>query len=515
MTESVQKTEEGSSKGIMEYKKVLITFASIIVLLIVGAGFTSVASSKAKPISVVEIFENAIVKGNVKQVMELAVPGDPLFIIDESSAQLLIAYYKANPSSFTDEMKRLKFDAEMWNDEISMNLDPSTIDDLLSLVKRKEKEGLFGKYAIEIKPSYFKVMTNQKGTVFYLNDKEILTAKVDDYDKILGPFMPGNYELKVDYEGDYVSLSSSRKVKLPEDHDKDIDLSLKAQYIYPESNDLEAQLYVNDKDTGITFEHMNRFGPVASDGSLTVHAQKKTEWGTLYSEKIRITDESIYPYLHLEGIYIYPSSNFADAKLLINDKNTRESLEYMEYDGYGPLPLNTVLTMQAEKEFPWGTYRSEIKPIKESLDWEEQFLRIDPLDHEIREQLMNDINTFISTMLEGYTHGNPEKLQHVTGSLREEFETYIIPNSAYTGSLTKVVYDLYGMGIYTDDSGQYNAHLSTTFTANELYDGYEYLNEYVWDITAVYDETSKQWNVDQYNENYYYFDDTDTKEFTF
>jgi hypothetical protein len=506
-------TEETTTSNMKRgYKRFLIPAASLLILLMAGGIIMGVASSNAKPLSIVERFEDAIIEGNVKQVMKLTEPGDPLLIMNEKNAQQLITYYKDNPSTFTDEMEQLRFDAEMWNDEQAGR----DKNEVLTFVTREDQQGFFGKYAIEVTPAYFQVMTNQKGTVFYLNDEEILTAKVDHYNKILGPFLPGDYEVRVDYDGEYVSLSTEREVKLPRDHDEDIDLSLKAHYIYPESDDWEAQLFVNDKDTGQTFREMERFGPVATDGSMTVQAQKKTEWGTLYSEKVQVSDEDLYPYLSLEGLYIYPTTNFPeDARLLINDEYTDASLDYTSYEGFGPLPYDTVLTMQVEKEFPWGTYRSEKKPIKEGATWEEDYLEINPLDDAVREQIMGDVNNFLDTMLEAYTLGDTSGLQNAADQVKEDIAGYVEYDS-YEGELIKVVYDLETFSIYQDEAGQYNSYLSGIFTVNELdfYTNTVEPYEITWNFTVVYDEDSESWNVSQYNESYY-FDGVETREFIF
>jgi uncharacterized membrane protein YvbJ len=500
-------------------KKLLIPIASIAVLLIAIGIYAGIASSNAKPLRVVELFEDAIVEGNVKQVMKLIEPGDPLLKIDETTAQQLITYYKENPSTFSDEMEQLKFDAEMWNDDISTATSlfaksDQKPDEILSFIERKEVKGLFGKYGIEVKLFYFKVTTNQKGTVFRLNDKEILTAKVDYYDKVLGPFLPGTYKMKVDFNGEYVSLSAEKEVNLPEDHDKEIDLSLQALYIYPESNDPEAQLYVNGKDAGKTFKNMERFGPVASDGSMTVHAQRKTEWGMLYSDKVTITDGSMYPNLSLNGIYIYPKTNFPDAKLLINDKNTNVSIDVATNDGFGPLPYDTALTMQVEKIFPWGTYRSEKKPVKENATWDELNLMIDPLDDKIKGQLMGDVNTFLKTMIDAYNKEDISVLKNTTQSLKDKFEE-LIAGSNYTGDIVKTVYDLGTFSVYQKEKGQYTSTFTAAFTTNELrYGTVKEPYDYTWNFSAVYDEVNKKWIVSEYSGTYY-FDGTNVKEFTF
>lgn len=498
-------------------KKILVPVALIALLFIGGFSYMGIGSTNAKPVNVVEQFEDAIVDGDPKKLIKLMVPGDPLLELDEANAKKLIAYYKKNPSAFVDEMKQLKTDASMWKDDSSAITTFSDIDDevdrVLTFVKRKEKQGMFGKYAIEVKPLYVKVRTNQEGTILTLNDKEILTAKVDYYDRVLGPYMPGEYTFAADYDGEYVSLSTEKEVKLPKDHDKEVDLSLDVQYIYPESNDLEASLYINGKDTGKLFKDMNYFGPVASDGTMTVQAKKQSEWGMLESDVVTITAGDAYPYLELKGLYVYPTSNVSGAKLLINDKNTGVSIDDASYSGYGPLPYQGAFTMQAEKIFPWGTFSSEKKPVVEYPSWEDEDLSINPLDTATKDQIMADTNEFLVSMIDALDQNDASLLNNATPYFEEYFTDYML-SDGFDGYLMYAAYEMDTFDFYEDEYGDYIVNFTGLFTTNEIYysDDYEPY-DYEWEFTVVYDQANQKWMFDDFMGGYFYGENI--REFTF
>jgi uncharacterized membrane protein YvbJ len=495
--------------------KYMLPIAAVLIVLVGVGVYTGIAIWNVKPTDVVDRFEAAIHKGDIDQVMDLLVSSDPLFEMNEQSAEQLVAYYRDNPLIFVNEIKQLTSSAELFEDEgvsstsLFTNINRNSKEGL-SFIQRKNSTWPSSKYAIELKLYYFKVLTNQKGTVFSLNDKEILTAKVDDYDRILGPYLPGTYEMKVDYKGDYVTLSEHKSVVLPRDHDKDIDLSLKAQYIYPESNDPEAELIVEGKSTGILFKNLNRFGPVSSDGSLTIHAEKKTEWGILSSEKVDVTAGDQYPDLSLQGVYIYPVSSYNDVKLFINDIDTGETIGYEETDGYGPLPYNATLTMHGEKVFPWGTHSSEKKPIKDGMQQEDMYLNIDAVDEKVREQIMNDMNTFIISFFAAYESNDISLVKNSTEYLNNNIVDSV-NESTFIAQVTNTNYDIYSIYIFSDVDNLYNGNVTVRVMAeinNEEFASYD------WSINVIYNESTNQWEANDFMDAHY-FDINNSQEFTF
>ena len=61
--------------------------------------------------------------------------------------------------------------------------------------------------------------------------------------------------------------------------------------------------------------------------------------------------------LTMPAININLTSNFDDAKVYINDKNINKKVS--DIKNYGPISLNKETSIQLERDFPWGTIKSE------------------------------------------------------------------------------------------------------------------------------------------------------------
>ena len=61
--------------------------------------------------------------------------------------------------------------------------------------------------------------------------------------------------------------------------------------------------------------------------------------------------------LKFKAININLSSNFDDANVFINDKDTNKQVK--DIKNYGPMPLDKDIYIYLQRDFPWGTLKSE------------------------------------------------------------------------------------------------------------------------------------------------------------
>lgn len=107
-----------------------------------------------------------------------------------------------------------------------------------------------------------------KDVEFSLNSVEMGKSDKDNYSIELGPFMPGKYELLASYKGSYADLENTYNVDfIKRDNGK---RSIKAlgdvKNIRVTSE--YADIFVNNKETGIKVKDAVSFGPISPDTSL-------------------------------------------------------------------------------------------------------------------------------------------------------------------------------------------------------------------------------------------------------
>ena len=125
---------------------------------------------------------------------------------------------------------------------------------------------------------------------------------------------------------------------------KTVDLTLN-------SNFEKTEFYLNDKK--LENNVANKIIP----GKYVVKGELETVDGTLIEEKeIFILDSMKYE-INMPAININLTSNFDDAKVYINDKDINKKVS--DIKNYGPISLNKDTSIQLERNFPWGTIKSE------------------------------------------------------------------------------------------------------------------------------------------------------------
>ena len=128
-------------------------------------------------------------------------------------------------------------------------------------------------------------------------------------------------------------------------------LEIKTVNLTLNSNFEKTEFYLNDKK--LENNVANKIIP----GKYVVKGELETVDGTLIEEKeIFILDSMKYE-INMPAININLTSNFDDAKVYINDKDINKKVS--DIKNYGPISLNKDTSIQLERNFPWGTIKSE------------------------------------------------------------------------------------------------------------------------------------------------------------
>ncbi|MEY8348414.1 YARHG domain-containing protein [Bacillus cereus] len=226
---------------------------------------------------------------SAEKFIEIVTTDDPQFVIDKESVAPLFAYIKEFPSYVNDLKGSIQQQKKKRNDVEKVDF---------VLTKDGKYFFVFDRYKLKAKTYYTSLLTDEKDTVLKVNGKELDKATDKMFEKQYGPFFPGIQTFQSEFKNDYVKLTREEKVVLMKQNQNNVtvDLSLKGHYITIQTNVAGATLYANQKPiTTLTGEEF-KWGPVATDGSVSIYLEKE---GASGKERTKVEHISINQYYTL------------------------------------------------------------------------------------------------------------------------------------------------------------------------------------------------------------------------
>jgi uncharacterized membrane protein YvbJ len=411
----------------MTKKQKLITsiVAGIIVIFFI---MFQVGSSLTSKETAIEKLETAIVNKDKKELANLIVSSDSRLKIDEKNVEGFLKYINDNPKYMSDLLEDLKKQAILIDskkqDENSIKANGELFEEeyyesnqLLSLKQTGKSALVFDRYRFEIKPFFINVRTNYKGAKIYLNDKKIATTDSNDYVKEFGPYIPGTYSLKAEYAGDYAKMTSEKEINLFDYNGyADVELWLEAMYVSAESNFSDSKVYINGKDSGITVEEFDEFGPVSP--GVKVQAVRSFPWGEIKSEEVGL--ESGKSYYELD---LVPENNDYKATL----KDMLKEYQKSKSESIIVLDANKLVHASADYKESLSEQISEWKEAGYKYHGGLIDITIDMDYGEVRYDDENQTYTttvrYISNFKGDWTYGN-ETSEEITEAKKNESKVY-------------------------------------------------------------------------------------------
>ncbi|MDV4150914.1 hypothetical protein R0131_08705 [Clostridium sp. AL.422] len=115
----------------------------------------------------------------------------------------------------------------------------------------------------------------------------------------------------------------------------------------------KTKVYINDEEVSATNIKRNLI-----PGKYLIKGKLDTLYGLVEEEKEVYIMEDLEYDLNMSALNISLTSNFEDSNVFINGENTNKQVK--DIKNYGPIPLNKEISIQLEREFPWGIKKSEI-----------------------------------------------------------------------------------------------------------------------------------------------------------
>lgn len=158
----------------------------------------------------------------------------------------------------------------------------------------------------------------------------------------------------------------------------------------------------------------------AIPGFYTVDYTYNTEYGDITGKiDINLMENKTVD-IKIDGNYITLYSNFDDAKVFINNNET--NLEAKDIKNYGPIPKNKEINIFIQRDFPWGTIKSE-----EVKVGEQQYIKLDinMVNDELMLKIEKVVNEFYSSSFQALNNKDESSIVNATENVKSMAYDYI------------------------------------------------------------------------------------------
>lgn len=155
-------------------------------------------------------------------------------------------------------------------------------------------------------------------------------------------------------------------------------------------------------------------------GSYDINYNYNTEYGDIIENISIDLIENRTIEIKIDGNYITLYSNFDDAKVFINNIDT--NLTAKDIKNYGPIPKGKEVVMYLEREFPWGTIKSESVDINK-----QQYLKLDinMVNDELMGLVSGIVNEFYGSSFDALNNRDKELIVNSTIEVKDKVYNYI------------------------------------------------------------------------------------------
>ncbi|PFA14406.1 hypothetical protein CN373_23980 [Bacillus cereus] len=278
-------------------KKEKIYFYTSLIFIAVIFGVHLFISSLFSPMAVVEEFEKAILDKDANHLVSIINRGQKTYSISEKEAASYISYL-TKENNFTTIDNQLKMQANELDNSQEFVPTPTTDkhgNQLVMLNKDYKKKWLFyDQYYLEFYPFSLTVSSNLPNTEVFVNDKKATKIKEAKKPMSVGFVFPGEYRFKGTFKSEYGDITKEENINLTVGNGNSFSvyLQLDGQYVSISSNHDDTILFVNGKSTGLKVNETESFGPVKTDGSIKLHAERNVNGKTIKTDVIPVTDKS-------------------------------------------------------------------------------------------------------------------------------------------------------------------------------------------------------------------------------
>ena len=336
-----------------------------------------------------------------------------------------------------------------------------------------------------------------KGYLSYLKDNPSYTSKL---------LSSIDNQGKGQTSSQYISLTKSGKKFLIFDN---YVYKLPAYFIKIQTVYKNTEVKINDKTqyTSSTDDFSKECGPFLP-GKYTLKGTLTTNYATVNGSTNIILDPSsassnvFETNLKLEGKKVSLYSNYADAKVLINGKDTGITVD--KIDDLVPLPSDGSCKIQLENTFPWGTMKSN----EQAIDSKSLKLSFSENNTSLMDSIKPSIAEFLNSYIAAYTGLDSSKFTNVSENYKQSLDSNISFDKSYgkpfTGSIASVTADPSSLNL------NYNSYSKKEYTVDldlsikgDFTNGTDpYFKSSGYNLYLSYDEDAKKWVVTSFGSSW-------------
>ncbi|MEH7254442.1 hypothetical protein V7111_20225 [Neobacillus niacini] len=324
----------------LPWKLISIVVIGIAIIAGLGAGHVHMIK-QADPMKVIEKFDVAVQGENANALAEMMNEGQNDYHVSEEAAASYIEYLTKEKEDYLSLLEDLNFQTPYR--EGAEPVKDSNGNHMFKLEKKAEKKWfLYNQYQIVFYPTELKISSNLDGATVWLNGEE-LEEKTEQNSFIkAGYLFPGEHVLKARFEGEYTDFQYEGSIdfSLAENNQLEAFIEFESTTVKLSSNYEDAILFVNGKSTGKEIGDVSTFGPIPTDGSVSLHAERNHNGKTVKSEPIAIYEDSSIRFRLEEPVVITEAemARFMDSyfSTMVASINARDALltEYvMDVEG--------------------------------------------------------------------------------------------------------------------------------------------------------------------------------------
>lgn len=373
-------------KGEKKVKKgTTFRIIAIVVVLLSLLGTHFYFSHQYKPEKTVEAFEKAVFTKDKKQLAKIVNEGQNKVSVTEKEMDSYIKYL-TKENDFSSLMKDLKEQSIIIGNDGTPKPVADRYGNKVLILKEaaKKKWGIYKQYVVEVIPFQLKISANFPNTSVSMNGKKVKTIKKADNYVSFGYVLPGNHHIEAESKGEFSTfeLEDTIDFSMAEDNVIHHELEFEGAYITIESNYDDAKIFVNGKDAKVNVADAGEFGPIATDGSVKIYAERTFPTGVKKSNAVTVEDDS-YIYLEFKEA---ETEAFDDPKAELNDLMNGYISSNMDAINYGDF------SYVSDYLDPSGPAYKETRNYNQQLydrGIEEESLKVEVKDYEIVDE-----NTF-------------------------------------------------------------------------------------------------------------------------
>lgn len=289
--------------------------ASAIVVAAIGILFLAISASggSSNAAQLVSDFEKAVNEGNTGKLQKMIEPENSKMAVSESNYKQLVAYLKGHPDRLQEVVLFLRAQAAIVEKDaqarmqLPMILQVASDQEIMNYgdFYIKKTNGIFSSYKLYARPYYLTIKVQEPDTVVEVSGKKLFTSANGKLEYTYGPLMPGTYTVLGTKKYNYADIKSKYEADLFGEKDRNSTITLEVgKKINIVSTIDNVSILINGKAVegkAVKVENVQSltsaqreltFGPVSTDGSMTVQGEVKYPWGTVKSEPQTITGQN-------------------------------------------------------------------------------------------------------------------------------------------------------------------------------------------------------------------------------